>query len=263
MRKNDFVSELTSCNSFALLPVVSDGISSSFSFSMIVAFLCFVMYLSYIGTSTKKVFLAGLVFLFSFSRINFRLCLGAGNLFAGFVDIDHMVRIASFVVAYVLIVIGLLVFINWARYNRQSLSNKQSLLLPAFLMEKGSLENRGKIAFFCFLKNVFFLVFVPYVVAYFIGLLSFGSPTNMEVAYNFLEVVKFESLESAYFKLFVYLFSCTMPLIIVWFLILFIAHNRNVANKLRKYSASVIMVFSAILMAVGVGFVLVFYNNIL
>lgn len=263
MRKNNFLSGLSSCSAFALFPVVSSGVTNStFSFSVSFAFLCLVMYLSYVGHSKGNVFIVGIVYLFSFSRISRKLCLGSFELLSQFVGIDKIVRIASFVAVFFLIVSGLSMFCKWVMLKRRFSSDKIHLPLAAFLGEE-VLASKEKITFVLFLKNLFFLVFVPYVIAYFIGLLSFGSSQNVEVAQNFLEVARIEGLESAHLKLAVYMISYTMPLVVVWFLIMLIRSNKGFASRLRKHFDLIVLIFSAVLLSVGFGFGLLFYNKVL
>ncbi|MBU0467488.1 MAG: hypothetical protein KKD07_02700 [Candidatus Omnitrophica bacterium] len=263
MRKKDFISGLTPCNGFVFSPVLLDGISNSFSLCMILALLFFVMYLSYVGTTKEKVFLVGLVYFISFARMNYLVAMGSFDILYSFVDVERIIRIAYLVVAFGLIAVGLSMFFKWAIFKRQVSADKIALRLPAFLREQTVLEGRKKTFFVDILLGLLLFVFVPFAIGHTVGLLSLGSAQSVELGYSFLAVVRVESLKFSYFKLFLYFISYMLPLIVVWFFIMFSMQNKSVVNNLKTHFSLMFMIFSAALLSVGVSCVLLVFNKLL
>ncbi|HBG60351.1 MAG: hypothetical protein A2Y03_02075 [Omnitrophica WOR_2 bacterium GWF2_38_59] len=263
MQKKSFVSGLTTCNGFVFLPVLYSGISSSLSLCMLIALLFFVMYLSCVGTTKEKIFLVGLVYLISFARMNYLLALGLMDIFYSFMDVDRILRIMYLVLAFGMIALGLKMFFEWIAFKRQASEVKVALRLPAFLLEQTPLAASKKTTFIDVFLNLIFLVFVPVVIGHFIGFLNLGSGENAELALNFLTVAQMEDIKTAYFKLFLYFISNMLPLILIWVFVMFSMESKGAANALRKHFSLLHMVFTAVLLAVGVSSVLVILNKLL
>src|SRR3989339_871382 len=257
MQKKSFVSGLTTCNGFVFLPVLYSGISSSLSLCMLIALLFFVMYLSCVGTTKEKIFLVGLVYLISFARMNYLLALGLMDIFYSFMDVDRILRIMYLVLAFGMIALGLKMFFEWIAFKRQASEIKVVLRLPAFLLEQTPLAASKKTTFIDVFLNLIFLVFVPVVIGHFIGFLNLGSGENAELALNFLTVAQMEDIKTVYF------ISNMLPLILIWVFVMFSMESKGAANALRKHFSLLHMVFTAVLLAVGVSSVLVILNKLL
>ncbi|MBF0522658.1 MAG: hypothetical protein HQL24_06340 [Candidatus Omnitrophica bacterium] len=233
---------------FALWPPFCLGFKDCTNCSGLANVVIFIMFLSLIGKTRKRLIWCGLLFILSAGLINFFLTLGLFDFVLNRQNILRDARTINLILSVFFIVLGVLNFVDWTRYKKTK--NPESFILksPFFLgenVESSKKSGAGTISLSIGLG----------VLSIALGFLSALLASFLGSDYVlFLELVSHaNTLFTSLCSIGTYCLMLALPVIGVWLMMIWAFSSSKVRLCFRESISLIKIICSAMLLAVGVG----------
>ena len=232
--------------SFAFLPAFTVGIQDGINPCGFASALIFILYLSFIGYTQKRVFFLGLLFIVSSGATHFGLAAGLFDFIITAPVVMLFFRIFYFLVAVVFLVLGVLNIMDRWQYRKYFDTGRFKCKVPAFLRDLQSEKPANKTK--KFLIAVKFIL-LAVVIGFLVTLCGSIYPQRdyIFIVHSYLMAggdAKFAFLSFAQYGV-----ASVVPLVTVWIAILFLGLARKKIKVILYYKG----ISAALFLSIGIG----------
>ena len=237
-----------------LVPALTSGLGDSINPCNFATLLIFIIILSHIAYTPLRIIILGGLFIGLAGGVQWLSVTGLWDqLLTAKIILDAM-RIGYLLIAAAFLFLGIMHILDWWRYKREHDTNCFKLQLPVFFRNKSEnspLKFWKKVL--AFMSNVS-LIFVAAIFMSFIGAV-YPQSEYMYIVHSFL--VSGGGREFARQSFGLYSLAMVLPLIITWFVILFLALWKKRGAKIISYYKGIL---SALFISTGLGLGYFFLN---
>ncbi len=233
--------------SFMLLPAFTVGMYDGVNPCNFASALVFLIYLSIIGKTQRRIFWLGSLFLMIIVATNVALAFGVFDSLMVMPFADKVVTIGYWAFTAAFFSFGFFDILDWGRYKKSSDTALFRRKLPAFLDELYPIESISV------KKRILFGaigVLVTILIAFGVTLAASIFPQREYVFIVHSFYIAGGDVLFAFWSFFQYSVALTLPLIAIWVIVLFLGRVGRTNAKVISYYKGI---SSALYLAVGVG----------
>ena len=230
-----------------LLPAFTVGVYDSINPCRFASGLIFIIYLSFVGYTQKRIFWLGLLFVVSTVTAHFALTLGLFDSILAMPIVLKAIYLFYWMIAVVLFVLGILNILDWVRYKKYSDTTRFWCRMPAFLddPQNGQAATKMKRA----LLGIQF-VLLAFVVAVVMTLTGSIYPQREHIFIVHSYLMAGGDPRFALSSFFQYSVASTLILTATWLIVFLIGFTMRQKTKAIVYYKGII---SALFLSVGTG----------
>ena len=242
---------------FSITPAIVLGLEDSVTPCALVTLVVFVMLLSRLGGTYRKVLCLGALFLVTAFVTKFSVIFGILDVALSSVSINKAIRVVYLVVGIGFIVFGILHLMDWVRCKQGNDGNHFLIKLPVILKEAVSPAQRSQNFLIRLLKIVGLIYLFMFSGITFVFMSSIWAQDYLLywMVYALLANKEFYAASSAVsFSVFMFM----LPLLVSWLAMIWITKSSRARAQLTKSVRVLKLSCSALYLTIGVGLIVGF-----
>ena len=243
------------------------GVRDGFNPCALSTILVFLLFVSWFGSTQRRVFPFGLFFILATMRVNYQLLRGQYDRFLIRPGVNDVLHGFTLCLGLVFMVIGVVYFIHWTRGGKARMTSRWLLRLrrPAFLKEPfqendAGLKREERCEKNAILKWIILAILSSGLATVIAG---WGSqwPQSYWVIATYYFLIQGGDFSSGALFAFLYSVSFALPLFTAWLSIILIARRHKTRPFSERSMAYLRISLSAVFLSTGIGLVYLFIKS--